>query len=184
MELENQVTQEVTQEQPVEEVKADQETQPEDQKEEVQEEVKQLTQKQIDEIIEKRLSRQKESFQKEKEELLALKEAEVSEKLKSYETDTKTLAEQVKLKDSELTRLRYGIKEDKFDEVLALREFKMKKDPALTEEDALKTVLEERPDYMEKTIKNIGIEIKQDTNEVPLYSDHLLNMFPFLKKVG
>ena len=51
-------------------------TQPEIKKDEVKDEVKQLTQKQIDEIIEKRLTRQKESFQKEQEALLAQKEQE------------------------------------------------------------------------------------------------------------
>ena len=187
MELENQVveTQESTQvEQPVEEVKTDQETQPEQPKTEVKEEVKQLTQKQIDEIIEKRLSRQKESFQKEQESLLTQKEQEWQEKLKSIETDTKTLAEQVKLKDSELTRIRHGIKEDKYEEALQLKEFKMSKNPDLSDEDALKTVLEERPDYVEKTIKQIGIEINSDVKETPLYSEDMYRMYPFLRKIG
>jgi len=179
MELENQEIQ--AKETIVVEEKSTQETQPEIKKDEVKEEVKTLTQKQIDDIIEKRLARQKESFQKEQESLIAKKEQELSEKLKTYETDTKTLAEQIKLKDSELTRLRYGIKEDKYDEVLALKDFRMKKDPSQSEEDALKSVLLERPEYIEKTIKQIGIEIKQDAQEIPIYSDEILRMYPFLK---
>lgn len=184
MENENQVVQEIVQEQPVVEAQPTQETQPEIKKDEVKDEVKQLTQKQIDEIIEKRLTRQKESFQKEQEALIAQKEQEWQQKLKSYETDTKTLAEQIKLKDTELTRMRFGIKEDKFDEVQALKDFRMKKDPTLTEEVALKSVLEERPDYVEKTIKQIGIEIKSEVKETPLYSEEMLRMYPYLKKIG
>ena len=75
----------------------------------------------------------------------------------------------LKATESELTRIRYGIKEDKYEEVLALQEFKMSKDTDLSEEDSLKTVLDERPDYVESTIKNIGIEIKNDVKETPLY---------------
>ena len=173
-------TQEVKEEMVSEEVS--QETQPE-QKEEEKNDTKTFTQKDIDDILKRRLSRQEETLLKQQETLLAQKESELTDKLKSIESDTQKLAEALKQKDTELTRLRFGIKEDKFDEVLALTEFRMKKDPELTEEAALKSVLEERPDYIEKTIKQIGIEIKQDVKEIPLYSEQLLNMYPFLKKI-
>jgi DNA repair exonuclease SbcCD ATPase subunit len=146
-------------------------------------EIKTFTQDELDEIVKKRLSRQQASFEKERESILAEKENEWQEKLKSIESDTQNMASELQQTKSELTRRQYGIKEEKYDEVLALKEFKMNKNPELSEEDALKGILEEHSDYVENTIKNIGIEIKNDTKETPLYSEEMLRMYPFLKKI-
>lgn len=161
---------------------SEQETAPVE-KEEVTEEIKTFTQQELDEIVSKRLARAQTSFTKELEAAINTKDTEYAEKLKSIETDTQTMAEQLKVKESELTRLSYGIKKDKYDEVLALKEFRMSKEPNLSEEDVLKSILDERSDYLESTIKNIGIEIKNDVKETPLYSEEMLRMYPYLRNI-
>lgn len=178
-----------TSEQEVETVKDEktetQDTQPEQTKnEEKKEVIKSLTQEEIDSIIERRLSRQKEALTKEAEALLNAKEKEYQAKLETMEADTKKLAEEIKNKDSELTRVRYGIKEDLYDEVLALRDFRMKKDPNASEDEVLKSILEEHPDYVESSVKHIGIEITSDEVKAEnLYSDNLIRMYPWLGKI-
>jgi len=182
MELEKEVIQETTQEQQVQEVKPTQETQPETKKEEAKEEVKQLTQKQIDEMIEKRLSRQKEAVQREWEAKIAQKELELSEKLKTIEAENKTVKENLTKKDLEITKLQYNIKEDKFDEALALRDLKISKNPSLDPTEALKTVLKENPQYSKVNINQIGIEVTNTKDSPKRYDDNLSSLHSFLPK--
>lgn len=170
------VTQPEIVDEPVEQV-----TQPAESKEVKQEETKSFTQSQLDEMIEKRLFRQRETISKEKETELNNLKASYEDKLKSYESDHKALAESLQEKELELTRVRYGIKEEKYEEARVLQEFKMSKDSSLTADEALKLVLDERPDYKESTVKQVGIEITKDTVDAkPLYSDELLKMYPWL----
>jgi hypothetical protein len=184
MELENQVV-EKQEVQAVEETKeVEQETQPVEKTEETKDEVvKTFTQKELDDIIDRRIKRLKESSEKEKESVLTQKEQEYQEKLKSYESDRNLLAEQLKERELELQRVQYGIKKEAYEEALLLKEFKMKKDESLTDEEALKLVLKERPDYKDKLTEPIGIELSNKPTEVPLYSESLLNMYPYLRKV-
>lgn len=174
---------EVKETQPVQEVKEEvskQDTQPEPTEE--KEEIKSFTQKELDELIERRLSRQYSSFVKEKEEAITAKATELTEKLTTYESDNKALAEEVQKSQAELTRLRFGIKEDTYEEVLALKEFRMGKNPDLTEDQVLQAIIDERPDYKTQSIQNIGIEIKRTEEPGQEYSDQLIKQFPWLAK--
>lgn len=149
-------------------------------KEQVKTEEKRFTQTELDEIIERRLFRANEKFTKEKESLLVEKEKEYSEKLKSIESEKLSTLETLKKTELENIRLRYSIKEDKFDEVLALRDFKVNKDPKLDPIEALQIVLNERPDYADSKISQIGIEITQSKPVQERYTRDLMSQYSFL----
>lgn len=145
------------------EIVVEQETQPE-QTEETKTE-KMFTQAELDAIIEKRLARERDKVTttETSEEQPDDEKTEYERKISELNLQKDNLSKEYKAVEQENLRLKYGIQQDKLDEVLALKDFRMSKDETLTESEAINQILGENTSYKDTLqIDRIGFHIANE----------------------